>query len=461
MIKISGDEFDDSIATPSSATKSTASLAERKRIEAENAAKVAAINAAEKKKTLSNMLKNTPIGQIVANPVVQSIGGKADIAKLSTAGKNGGAVQNTAGQVTGKASDVVDPGTDHSKTIEGPLEKADRAAGQEYAKSSGPILEPKAAVTVPNAAIAAGAKSTAGTVASSGKQVPNNIATDVKSGVNNAANRAVTTIEDKLGAQIQEWFQGTSAAGAQPMLPPSVFTNGGGIAGVPGAGGVAAAAPLAQVAYQSANAAQVANNSQYNPQQAALINQLMLQAQGQGGPSPAELMLQQQNQQNVNNAMALAASQSGRGLPVAQRQIMQNAALGGQQAAQQAAIMRAQEMLQAQGLAGSTIQAARQSDLGVNEANAQMQQQAALQNAQNKLAASQANASNQLASNAQGQDVYKANLNASLQQRGQDISVQNANIAAAQAEQARKDSILNGIMSGIGSAYASSVGGSK
>ncbi len=159
------------------------------------------------------------------------------------------------------------------------------------------------------------------------------------------------------------------------------------------------------------------DNSQYSPQQAQLLQQLQRNAMGQGGPSPAELILARQNQQNTSQAMALAASQSGRALPVAQRQIMQQAALGGQDAAQQAAILRAQEMLQAQGLAASSLQNARQSDLELGMANSAAQNQMAQFNNQQAMQAEQLRAQVAQEAAQAGIQLTTAQLNAAVSDR--------------------------------------------
>lgn len=103
--------------------------------------------------------------------------------------------------------------------------------------------------------------------------------------------------------------------------------------------------------------------SQYETDQRALVDLLTRQATGQGGPSPAELQLMAAQDANTRQAMALAGSISGRGLPVSQRQLLQQAALGGQQTAQQAAILRAQETLKSQEALAQAINQARTGDL--------------------------------------------------------------------------------------------------
>ena len=104
--------------------------------------------------------------------------------------------------------------------------------------------------------------------------------------------------------------------------------------------------------FQAAQVGQVGNislggPSQFVGDQAALIQSLQQQAAGQG-PNIAGQMLKAEQDKLLNQQLAMAASQSGRALPAAQRQIAQQGALGQQQALQQAAIMRAQEQMAAQ-----------------------------------------------------------------------------------------------------------------
>lgn len=104
-------------------------------------------------------------------------------------------------------------------------------------------------------------------------------------------------------------------------------------------------------------------------QQQALLTALQAQAAGTGGPSPAELLIKNQQEQNLQRQLALAASLSGRELPAAQRQIMQNQAIGSQQASQQAALQRAQEQLAAQQQVQGLLSAMQQQGLGTQQAN--------------------------------------------------------------------------------------------
>ena len=94
--------------------------------------------------------------------------------------------------------------------------------------------------------------------------------------------------------------------------------------------------------------------SQYAVNQQQLIKALEGRAYGTAGPSLAELQLKKAQQDMINQMAAQAGSMSGRALPAAQRQIMQQQALSGQQLALDSAILRAQEIQQAEAqLAGA------------------------------------------------------------------------------------------------------------
>lgn len=82
--------------------------------------------------------------------------------------------------------------------------------------------------------------------------------------------------------------------------------------------------------------------------QNALASQLGLQAQGQG-PNPALAQLQQTTDQNAKQSAGMIASTKGISPGLAARLAAQNGAMANQQAAGQAATMRAQQQLAAQG----------------------------------------------------------------------------------------------------------------
>lgn len=94
--------------------------------------------------------------------------------------------------------------------------------------------------------------------------------------------------------------------------------------------------------------------SQYAANQQRLIEALEGRVAGTAGPSLAELQMQKAQQDMINQMAAQAGSMSGRAMPAAQRQLMQQQALSGQQLALDSAILRAQEQQQAEAqLAGA------------------------------------------------------------------------------------------------------------
>lgn len=96
--------------------------------------------------------------------------------------------------------------------------------------------------------------------------------------------------------------------------------------------------------------------------QTDFIRQLQAQMSGQG-PSLANLQLQQATNRNVAQAMGQAASQRGVNPALAARLAMNNAAGANQQAASDSAIIRQQEMMNAQQQLGGAIAGQRQGDL--------------------------------------------------------------------------------------------------
>lgn len=101
-------------------------------------------------------------------------------------------------------------------------------------------------------------------------------------------------------------------------------------------------------------------------QQQALAQQLALQAAGKGGPTAAQSLFQGATDQNLRNAMALGQSQAGVSPGAGLRSILEAQSGATGQAASQAAALRAQEQLSAQGqlgglygqMAGQGLQAA-------------------------------------------------------------------------------------------------------
>lgn len=111
---------------------------------------------------------------------------------------------------------------------------------------------------------------------------------------------------------------------------------------------------------QASTAGPVAMNPEMRQNQSGLANMLMQQAQGQG-PSAAQAQLQAGTDAAINSQMAMARSS---GNPMAMRQAQFNAATLGQQNANQAAQLRAQEMQQGRALAAQQFEGVRGQDLG-------------------------------------------------------------------------------------------------
>lgn len=136
-------------------------------------------------------------------------------------------------------------------------------------------------------------------------------------------------------------------------------------------------------------------------QQQGLVTQLGQQAAG-NGPSLAQPLLQQATDQNSNLAAGAIASQRGINPGLAARQILQSRAGMQQQSAQQAATLRAQEQLGAQGLQANVLGTMGQQNI------AGLQTAGGLQNTQNSIAV-------QNALGAQGINAGVAQQNAGIE----------------------------------------------
>jgi hypothetical protein len=91
----------------------------------------------------------------------------------------------------------------------------------------------------------------------------------------------------------------------------------------------------------------LANSGQIFGQQQGLANMLLAQSQGQG-PNPAQLQYQQNAESAIQNNAGLLASQRGLNPALAARMASQNAAQMQGTAAQNSAVMQAQQQLAAQ-----------------------------------------------------------------------------------------------------------------
>jgi hypothetical protein len=90
----------------------------------------------------------------------------------------------------------------------------------------------------------------------------------------------------------------------------------------------------------------------YQAQEQTLANQLQDQANG-NGPNPALDQLHQTTDQNIKQATGMVASQKGMNAGMAARLAAQNASSANQQAAGQAAVMRANQQLQSENALGN------------------------------------------------------------------------------------------------------------
>ncbi len=182
--------------------------------------------------------------------------------------------------------------------------------------------------------------------------------------------------------------------------------------------GQASQGNAAQMNFAQAMQQQI-NQGQSNQERAAqlgLQGQLQAAAAGQG-PSVANLQLQQATQQNLKAQMAAAASMRGGVNPaLAQRNLGLQGAATGQQAAAQSAMIKMQEQQAAQANLGNLLSGVRGQDINMAQTQAQLNQQAALQNAAQRQAAFGQNAGFLQQANMQnaqlGQNMTLANMDA-------------------------------------------------
>ncbi len=133
-------------------------------------------------------------------------------------------------------------------------------------------------------------------------------------------------------------------------------------------------------------------DAQSRDMQMQLMQQLQQQAAGTG-PSIAQLQLQKGTDQNISQAMALGASQRGAGQAGMMKGIAQQQAQIGQGMANDSAMLRLQEQMQARQALGSGLQGMRSGD----QAFAGMQQQGNQFNAQQRMDAEKLRQETQLA----------------------------------------------------------------
>lgn len=149
-----------------------------------------------------------------------------------------------------------------------------------------------------------------------------------------------------------------------------------------------------------------AQDSDFRGDQRSLVEQLIAASRGEG-PSIASDTLKRANQQNLQNQLAMMASNRGQNVGQGMRAIGEMGSQIGQQTAQDAATIRLQEQIQARNMLGNVLQGARGQDLGLNQFNANL--------AQNAQLANQA-AGNQFSLAQGGLDAQLQALNAQLRQ---------------------------------------------
>jgi hypothetical protein len=130
----------------------------------------------------------------------------------------------------------------------------------------------------------------------------------------------------------------------------------------------------AQEFYDNAYAAQKRQIDPYaEAQQKALVSQLQQMAAGKG-PSAAQGMLQAGTDDAIRSAMALSGSARGNALGAAQLNAVNAGTLATAQAANQAAILRAQEQQAAIGQLGGVLSGMRQASLNEAQRRDQLEQ---------------------------------------------------------------------------------------
>lgn len=131
---------------------------------------------------------------------------------------------------------------------------------------------------------------------------------------------------------------------------------------------------LGEVDARTAPTMNTANADQFRGHLLALAGDLLARSRGEG-TSVAQLQLQQGLQGNLANTVAAANSMRGPGAAAGAGQLMATRANAGQQMAGQAALLRAEEVTQAQGLLGQVAAQGRGMDLDTASQNLQAQQE--------------------------------------------------------------------------------------
>lgn len=175
-------------------------------------------------------------------------------------------------------------------------------------------------------------------------------------------------------------------------------------------------------------------------QQQALADALRAQAEGTAGPSLAQMQLQQATDRTGKQAAGMIGAQRGLSAGTAARLASNAAAGANQEAAGQAAMLRAQEQLAAQNALAAQIQAMRGGDIQQQQAAQGFFGQAGAlrgdqrgQNMQNQLEAQRLNA-----------DVARGNQQAAMDAERVAAGQAEADAGRAERDQARTDRIIGG-----------------
>lgn len=150
--------------------------------------------------------------------------------------------------------------------------------------------------------------------------------------------------------------------------------------------------PAERAQVERAQAAEAVDTSGLGQQQRGLIAALQDQLAGRGGPSFAELQLKRGMERAANEQFALASAARGANRGAAFRQAARGAGNVMADANLQAAMLRAQETMQARGQLAGVLDSTRQQELELAMRNAGFAQQANLQNASETNTTSRFNA---------------------------------------------------------------------
>lgn len=246
--------------------------------------------------------------------------------------------------------------------------------------------------------------------------------------------RAGKSVDQFAGQANQWWNQNRDEfMGAYNPNQPQVNMNAGnlqsGVNGTAQAGVAQAAGPNGAMQGQSRD------------MQLALMQRLQDQAQGKG-PSLAQMQLQKGTDANISNAMALGQSQRGAGQAGMLKGIATQQANIGQGMANDAAMLRLQEQMQANSMLGQGLQGMRGQDLSY----AGMEQQGSQFNAAQQNQGAQFNAGQ---TNAQNVARQQAAMEAERLKQETQLAYERLRAQAA------KDRSLMGVVGGAAGAIGS------